>query len=114
MRREDPMEKMLRDSLIEADYAFTEDGKPGSEVNKALDFHLTDEGVHIEVKQFHSDRISGQMARVPDVIAAQGAVAVKFLSDLLASSKAAKERDEALEEVERLRGLLRRQDAMKV
>ncbi|MBO9428692.1 hypothetical protein [Sulfitobacter sp. R18_1] len=106
-RKDDPMEKMLRDGLIAGDFAFTEDGKPGSEVNKALDFHLSEEGVHIEVKQFHSDRISKQMARSDNIIAAQGAVAVKFLADLLANARIAEERDTALREVARLKELLR-------
>lgn len=84
---EDPMEKIMRDALTREEFAFTEDGRPGGEINKALDFHLTDYGVHIEVKQFHSARISDQMSRAPNVIAAQGRAAVEFLAALLCDYK---------------------------
>lgn len=80
---DDPMEALIRQALTEQGFAFTEDGKPGGEVNKALDFHLSDYAVHIEVKQFHSPRIAAQTARVPDVIVAQGRGAVALLAELL-------------------------------
>ncbi len=47
-----------------------------------LDF-LLDNGIEIEVKRMHSDRIAAQMARAPNVIAAQGEEAVRFLASLL-------------------------------
>jgi hypothetical protein len=45
-----------------------------------LDFHLPDHNLYIEVKQFHSDRIARQMALQPNVIVAQGALAVEALA----------------------------------
>jgi hypothetical protein len=44
-----------------------------------LDFYLPNHDVYIEVKQFHSDRISDQMGRVKNVIAVQGEKAVRLL-----------------------------------
>lgn len=79
----DPMEDMIRSALDECNITYTEDGKLGGEINKALDFYLTDFSVHIEVKQFHSPRIANQMARVDNVIVAQGRVAVELLADML-------------------------------
>lgn len=48
-----------------------------------LDFLLPDYGVYIEVKAFHADRISRQMASQPNIIAVQGKSAVSFLISLL-------------------------------
>lgn len=79
----DPMEKLIRDALIRDEFTYTEDGKPGGEVNKNLDFHLTDYGIHIEVKRMHSPRIAEQMSRVDNIIVAQGKEAVEFLAALL-------------------------------
>ena len=84
---EDPMEKMMREALEREGFAYTEDGKPGGEVNRALDFHLTDYGIHIEVKQFHTPRIAEQMSRAPNVIAVQGRDAVEFFAALLCDYK---------------------------
>lgn len=83
----DPMEKIMRDALTREGFTFTEDGKPGGEINKGLDFHLTDYGIQIEVKQFHSPRIADQMRRAPNVIAVQGRDAVEFLAALLTDFK---------------------------
>lgn len=79
-----PIEAMVRSALEREGFAFTEDGKSGGDVNQHLDFHLTDYGIHVEVKQFHSDRISEQMARAPNVIAVQGRAAAEFFSAILA------------------------------
>ena len=76
----DLMETTVRDALAAADISFTEEN---SEANKGLDFHLTDFGVHIEVKQFHSDRIAEQMSRAPNVIAIQGVIAAQFFAAAL-------------------------------
>jgi hypothetical protein len=80
---DDPMEKMVRNALLLRGVKFTEDGKPGGSINSGLDFHLTDYGVHIEVKQFHSPRIAEQTSRVDNVIVAQGRDAVSLLAKLL-------------------------------
>ena len=87
---EDPMEKMIRDALEREGFTYTEDGKPGGDVNCGLDFHLSDYGIHIEVKQFHSDRIADQMSRGENVIAVQGRKAVEFMAALLCDYKRAK------------------------
>lgn len=47
-----------------------------------LDFRL-DNGVEIEVKRMHSDRIAAQMARAPNVIVAQGETAIRYLAELI-------------------------------
>ena len=41
--------------------------------------------IWIEVKQFHSNRITRQMSSVDNVIAAQGRIAVQYLADLIRS-----------------------------
>jgi hypothetical protein len=40
-------------------------------------------GIEIEVKRFHTDRVGAQLARAENVILAQGAEAVAFLAELL-------------------------------
>lgn len=81
----DPMEVMVLKAL----HASGEPFEHGPAVEAHLDFHLPNRGVHIEVKQFHSDRIAGQMARVENVIVAQGAKAVGYLASLLSRSSVA-------------------------
>ncbi len=73
----DPMERQIADALTRAGIAFTTDHEA------RLDFYLPDANVHIEVKQFHSDRIAEQMARAPNVIAVQGRGAVEWLAGIL-------------------------------
>ena len=75
----DPMEIMIADALNAAGLSFVSDveGNPSG-----LDFRLTN-GVEIEVKRFHSPRITEQMARAENVIAVQGAEAVRFFAALL-------------------------------
>ena len=48
-----------------------------------LDFYLPTLDVHIEVKQFHSARIGGQMERAANVIALQGRAAVDLFADMI-------------------------------
>lgn len=74
----------MREALVRGGMAFTEES---AGVNLGMDFHLTDYGIHIEVKQFHSPRISDQMARAPNVIAVQGRAAVEFLAGLLSKGR---------------------------
>ena len=76
----DKMEAMIADALdaVGVRYITDSTGNPSR-----LDFNLTDYGVEIEVKRLHSPRIAEQMSRAPNVIAAQGDVAVKFLADLI-------------------------------
>lgn len=50
---------------------------------KGLDFYLPIFDIHIEVKRFHSDRISEQMSRSENVIAIQGLEAANFFAKIL-------------------------------
>ena len=79
----DPMEILIQEALERASVPFT---RETHSANCGLDFYLPNYDVHIEVKQFHSDRIAKQMARAPNVIAAQGADAVQFLAHLIGHS----------------------------
>lgn len=76
----DPMEEMVRSALHGASVPFHEEGPE----TLNLDFLLSDHDIYIEVKQFHSDRISEQMSRAPNVIAIQGEGAARFFAMLLA------------------------------
>lgn len=76
---QDPMEKLIRDALIDIGEPFIEENK-----NLAnLDFYLPRINVYIEVKQFHSKRISNQMERASNVIVAQGKEAVEALASMI-------------------------------
>lgn len=76
MQITDPMERQIADALDAAGVEF-EHEKLG------LDFYLPAFDVYIEVKRMHSPRISDQMSRAPNVIAAQGDRGVAFLANLL-------------------------------
>lgn len=75
----DPMEKLIADALDASatEYMTDHDGNPSG-----LDFRLSN-GVEIEVKRFHSERIAAQMACAPNVIAVQGKEAVEYLACLI-------------------------------
>ena len=73
------MEAMVERALQSAGLAF----KADFETEIGLDFYLPDQGVYLEVKRLHSDRIAEQMARAENVIVAQGEEAVRLLSQLL-------------------------------
>lgn len=77
----DPMERLIAHALRDAGVEAVHDSAPESPAH--LDFFLPGCGVHIEVKQFHSDRIAAQMARADDVVAVQGAGAVRWLAELI-------------------------------
>lgn len=74
----DPMERIIEDALIAAGIAYESDFGNGTPHN--LDFHLTDYGIAVEVKRLHTPRITAQMARVDNVVVAQGKEAVEFLA----------------------------------
>jgi hypothetical protein len=78
----DPMEAMIETALIAAgiDYQHSHANPVG------LDFYLPTLDLHIEVKQFHTNRIAEQMSRAPNVIVAQGAVAVAWLAKHITAS----------------------------
>lgn len=63
--RGDPMEETFERWLLDNDIIYTrEDHGP-----TRLDFYLPDYDVYIELKRFHSHRITEQMARAKNVIA---------------------------------------------
>ena len=76
----DPMERLIADALDDAGIRYETDLGGGNP--SCLDFRL-ENGVEIEVKQFHSPRVGEQMARAPNVIVAQGREAVEFLAQLI-------------------------------
>ena len=76
----DPMERIIASALDAAGISYATDEGAGNA--SGLDFRLHN-GVEIEVKQFHSPRIAEQMSRSDNVIAIQGAEAVRFFAALL-------------------------------
>lgn len=62
----DPLEREVADALAMRGIRFLHETTGQTD---HLDFFLPDFGIHLEIKRFHSERISGQMARVPNVIA---------------------------------------------
>lgn len=80
VRPSDPMECLIYDALVDAGIDFATDYGGGNP--SGLDFRLSN-GVEIEVKRFHSDRIGEQMKRADNVIVAQGKEAVETLANLI-------------------------------
>lgn len=76
----DPMERIVEEALINAGVPFVVDYGPGGGTPHHLDFHLPEHDVAIEVKRLHSPRTADQMARVENVIVAQGEAAVRLLA----------------------------------
>jgi hypothetical protein len=74
-----PMEAMVRRSLKDAGITFVE----GDANAHRLDFDLPEFGLAIEVKRYHSERISEQMSRTPNVIVLQGEAAIRFFCEAL-------------------------------
>ncbi|MEN2711409.1 hypothetical protein [Sphingomonas sp. VL_57B] len=78
----DPMGRLIAEALQDARIEYeTEERFPH------LDFYLPDADLYIEVKRMHSARISYQMARVENVIVAQGRGAVEVLAALIRTGK---------------------------
>lgn len=86
-------EKIVMDALDERGIEYVFEGcHKGVEAHKqqaGLDFWLPTLGLHIEVKDFHSPRIAGQMARVENIIAIQGRKAAQVFADLIRSQRGA-------------------------
>jgi len=76
----DPIEVLMIDALDREGFSYEME-------ELGLDFKLNDYDIFIEVKQFHTDRISDQMSRADNVIAVQGREAAKFLAGLLCDYK---------------------------
>lgn len=79
----DPMELIIEQALIDAGISYVTDQGGGSKTQ--LDFYLPDFDVAIEVKRFYTARTGEQMARAPNVIAAQGEAAIRFLAAAIRS-----------------------------
>ena len=76
----DPVECIIYDALVENGVPFTNNAR----LTDGLDFMIeVDPPVYIECKQFHSPRITGQMARQKNVIAVQGLDAAHWLAGIL-------------------------------
>jgi hypothetical protein len=78
----DPMEAMLEAGLKAGRIRYIT-ALQDETATRSLDFYLPDLDLHIEVKQFHSDRVGKQMARADNVIVAQGRRAVAALASAL-------------------------------
>ncbi len=78
-----PMDKLEQKIAAALDFAgikYKTDEGGGNPSN--LDFCL-ENGIEIEVKRYHTNRIALQMARAEQVIAVQGERAVEFMAMLL-------------------------------
>jgi hypothetical protein len=83
-RPTDPVEAVIYDALVRSGIPFEMDGGNvglGGPC-RGLDF-VTRDGVFIECKRFHSDRIGEQMSRAENIIAIQGMGAARFFAGLL-------------------------------
>lgn len=80
----DHLEKKVAEALDEVGIEFVHESENKEQV---LDFYLPFFDVFIEVKQFHTDRISRQMSSKDNVIAVQGIKSVNLLVTMLLRSK---------------------------
>lgn len=76
----DPMEQMIEDALLWVGEPYEHEVPVG---NRRVDFYLPRKGLYIEVKQFHTNRISDQMVRCDNIIVAQGRQAVQTLASMI-------------------------------
>jgi len=81
----DPVEHIIAAALDEAGIAYVHSGEDGSglPLTRGLDFYLPGFECWIECKAYHSDRISGQMAKAADIIVIQGLGAARAFSAML-------------------------------
>lgn len=80
----DHLEKKVAQALDDVEIEFIHESENKEQV---LDFYLPFFDVFIEVKQFHTDRISKQMSSKDNVIAVQGTKSVNLLVTMLLRSK---------------------------
>ena len=78
----DPMEAGFADACL----AHGIEAIPHDHIS-GLDFYLPAYDVYVEVKQFHSPRISEQMSRQKNVIAIQGMGALAAFAQLLKANR---------------------------
>lgn len=76
----DPVEELIASAMKRNKVKFLTSPDPAC---RGLDFYLPDYDVFVEVKQFHSGRISEQMSRAENVIAIQGRGAAKAFARIL-------------------------------
>ncbi len=80
----DHLEQKIGEALFEAEIGFTH----GSESKgQRLDFHLTDDDIYIEVKQYHSERIADQLKVADNIVVVQGRKSVDFMAAMIKSIK---------------------------
>lgn len=77
----DPIERIVADALDRRGVAYTIDGCGDT---KGLDFRLLGTDVHVECKQFHTERAAEQMARAENIIVIQGRQAAEMFAAMLA------------------------------
>ena len=80
----DHLEKKVSEALDEVGIEFVHESE---NKEQALDFYLPFFDMYIEIKQFHTDRISKQMSSKDNVIAVQGTKSVNLLVTMLLRSK---------------------------
>lgn len=80
----DFLEESLGESLNGKGIEFIHESEIKTE--PVLDFHLPEHDIHIEIKQFYSDRIIKQLQSKQNVIVLQGRKAVDFFNKLISSS----------------------------
>jgi myo-inositol-1-phosphate synthase len=83
----DDLEKQVADLLIERGVKFLHESQYNKGQDRVLDFYLPDFDVYIEVKQFHTERSSGQLSSQDNVILIQGRKSIEFLKQLKNRSK---------------------------
>ena len=76
----DPIERIIAEALDGAGISFVAN-------EKGLDFYLPDHGIHIEGKQFYSERAVRQMAAVESAILIQGRRAAVAFRAMIARSE---------------------------
>lgn len=76
----DHLEEMVGRALFDAGIKFIHDSQGGGQ---RLDFFLPKHDIYIEIKQYHSDRISEQLMLRNNIIVLQGINSVKCFVSLL-------------------------------
>lgn len=80
----DPYERMIADALTDAGISWQYERHPdrANEQGRKLDFKIG-EGLYIEVKRAHTDRVNEQLAAAPNVVLIQGRDAIRWFADIL-------------------------------
>ena len=78
---DDPLETRMVDLLNDRRIAFERPERDTGDPTN-LDFYLPELDMYIEVKQFHTDRIARQLAKVPESKTAMVLIGPKAVEDL--------------------------------